>query len=209
QIFSDLYLYTFHNDNNLLEEIMIRQKISSNPESMQELHLKYGWIPGAESIRPNTAIKEKKNNYITNMLNRYGSLQDLVLHRFFGLQFALQGDWTNSRMHVPDTEISSARLTVAKNSKTHEFRFVPNSFSYEVPTGTNHYVLWFLLNGNENIDPITHSPITDDEINSSIEQALRQLLDSNNNKFSFVWYLNPKPTIISDVLYHVQVFWIP
>ncbi|CAF3330169.1 unnamed protein product [Rotaria sp. Silwood2] len=188
---------------------MIRQKISTNPESMQELHLKYGWIPGGESIRPDTASKEKKHNYITNMLTRYVSLQDFVLHRFFGLKFVLQGNWNNSRMHVPDTEISSARIAMKQNSKTHEVRFVPNLFSYQVPADTNHYVLWFFLNGNESIDPITHSPIADDEINSSIDEALRQLLGSDNNKFSFVWYLNPKPTIISDVLYHVQVFWIP
>ncbi|CAF0803817.1 unnamed protein product [Rotaria sp. Silwood1] len=188
---------------------MIRQKISPNTETMQELHLKYGWIPGAESIRPNSEIKEKKNNYITNMLTRYVSLQDFVLHRFFGLKYILQGDWNNSRMHVSDTEISSARIAMKQHSKTHEFRLVPNLFSYQVPSGTNHYVIWFLLNGNESIDSTTHSPITDNEINSSIEEALRQLLGSNNDKFSFVWYLNPKPTIISDVLYHVQVFWIP
>ncbi|CAF5119086.1 unnamed protein product, partial [Rotaria socialis] len=80
-------------------------------------------------------------------------------------------------------------------SNTHEFRFVPNLFSYQVPTGTNHYVIWFLLNGDEPIDPTTQSPILDDEINSSIETALEQLLGPTNNKFSFVWYLNPKPTI--------------
>jgi hypothetical protein len=186
---------------------MIRQKISSNVDTMQELHTKYGWIPGCESIRPNAAIKEKKHNYITNMLIRYVSLQDFVLHRFFGLKTITQGDWSNSRMHVSDTEISSARINATKNGNRHEFRFLPNLFSYQVPVGTNHYVIWFLLNGNKTIDPITHSPLTDDEINSSIEQALRQLLGPTNETFSFVWYLNPKPTIVSDVLYHVQVFW--
>lgn len=185
---------------------MIRQNISSNSDSMQELHRKHGWIPGSESIRPNAEIKEKKKNYIENMLTRYGSLQDFVLHKFFGLKPVVEGGWNNSRMRVPDTEISSART---KNSNHHEFRFVPNLFSYHVPEGTNHYVIWFLLNGNESIDSTTHSPLTESEITSSIEEALRQLLGPTNDKFSFVWYLNPKPTIVSDVLYHVQVFWIP
>jgi hypothetical protein len=176
---------------------------------MQELHIKYGWIPGCESIRPNAAIKERKNNYITNMLTRYGSLQDFVLHRFFGLKYEIQGDWNNSRMRVSDKEISAARIAATTNSNRHRFHFVPNMFSYQVPAGTNHYVIWFLLNGTETIDPTTHSPLTDDEINSCIEEALRQLLGPTNDKFSFVWYLNPKPTIVSDFLYHVQVFWIP
>ncbi len=176
---------------------------------MDELHTKYGWIPGSESIRPNPAIIEKKHNYITNMLTRYGTLQDFVLHRFFGLKPKNQGTWDNSRMHVSDEEISSARMTAMQNSNHHGFRFLPNLFTYQVPAGTNHYVLWFLLNGNETRDPVTNSPITDDEINSSIEEALRQLLGSTNDKFSFVWYLNPKPTVVCDVLYHVQVFWIP
>jgi hypothetical protein len=176
---------------------------------MQELHIQHGWIPGCESIRPNAATIEKKHNYMTNILTRYINLQDLVLHRFFGLKTVVQGDWNNSRLHVSDAEIVSAQTAATKNSNRHEFRFVPNTFAYQVPVGTNHYVIWFLLNGNEIIDPITFSPITDDEINSSIEAALRQLLSSNNDQFSFVWYLNPKPTVVSGVLYHVQVFWIP
>ena len=188
---------------------MIRQKISSNLDSLEQMHIKHGWIPGSESVRPSTDIIEKKKNYISNILNRYVNLQDLVLHRFFGLKTVVQGDWNNSRLHVTDKEISSARLTAAKNRNTHEFRFVPNLFSYQVPVGTNHYVIWFLLNGNETIDPTTNSPITDDEINSNIEEALRQLLGPTNDKFSFVWYPNPKPTIVSDALFHVQVFWIP
>jgi hypothetical protein len=188
---------------------MFRQKISTNLDSMQELHIQHGWIPGSASIRPNPDIIEKKSNYITNMLTRYLGLQDFILHRFFGLKPENQGEWNNSRMHVPETVIASAREAVMKTSKRHEVRFVPNLFSYQVPAGTNHYVIWFLLNGNETFDPITNSPISDDEINSSIQEAIQQLLGPTNDKFSFVWYLNPKPTIVSNVLYHVQVFWIP
>ncbi|UJR36902.1 hypothetical protein I4U23_029615 [Adineta vaga] len=187
---------------------MIRQNISSSLESMQELHLKYGWIPGAESIRPDAEIREKKENYIKNMLTRYASLQDFVLHKFFGLKPVVEGNWTNSKLHVPIAEITAARTAEIKDSNRHPFRLVPNLFSYRVPAGTNHYVIWFLLNGDETIDPITKSPLTNDEITLSIEEALQQLLGPTKDQFSFVWYLNPKPTIVSDVLYHVQVFWI-
>lgn len=187
---------------------MFRQKISTNLESMQELHVKHGWIPGAESIRPNAALIEKKHNYITNMLTRYGTLQDFFLHRVFGLKPTVQGNWQNSKMHVAETEIAAARAAALEKSNRHAYRFIPNLFSYQVPVGTNHYVIWFLLNGNETHDPVTNAPVTDDEINTSIEEALRKLLGPTNDKFSFAWYLNPKPTITSDVLYHVQVFWI-
>lgn len=188
---------------------MFRQKISTNLESMQELHLKHSWIPGAESIRPNAALIEKKQNYITNMLTRYGTLQDFFLHRVFQLKPNVQGNWQNSKMHVADTEIAAARAAAMEKPHRHAYRFIPNLFSYQVPVGTKHYVIWFLLNGNETPDPITKAPISDDEINTSIEEALRQLLGPTNDQFSFVWYLNPKPTVTSDVLYHVQVFWIP
>ncbi|CAF0990887.1 unnamed protein product [Adineta ricciae] len=176
---------------------------------MQELHLKYGWIPGAESIRPNAEIREKKENYIKNMLTRYVSLQDFILHKFFGLKPTVEGNCMNSKLHVLLAEISAAQAAGLQQPNHHQFRLVPNLFSYHVPAGTNHYVIWFLLHGNETRDPTTHSPLSYDEITASIEVGLKQLLGPTKDQFSFVWYPNPKPTIISDILYHVQVFWIP
>lgn len=213
------YLQASHHDCARLCELksvfllstfqMFRQKISTNLEAMQALHDKHSWIPGAESIRPNAALIEKKHNYITNMLTRYVTLQDFFLHRIFGLKSTVQGDWQNSKLHVAETEIVAARQAAMEKSNRHTYRFIPNLFSYQVPVGTKHYVIWFLLNGNETIDPTTNAPISDEEINANIEEAIRKLLGSTNDTFSFAWYLNPKPTITSDVLYHVQVFWIP
>lgn len=188
---------------------MLRQRICPSLENMQELHTKYGWVPGPASIRPNPEIIEKKHNYISNMLTRYRTLQDFFLHRIFGLKSHNQGDWNNSRMCVSDEEILKAKTGAMEKSNHHEYRFIPNLFSYQVPTDTNHYVIWFLLNGNETIDPVTHSPVTENEINSCIEEALRKHLGPSNETFQFVWYLNPKPTVVSEILYHVQVFWIP
>lgn len=190
---------------------MIRQKISSNAESMEALHLVHGWIPGSASIRPNPTTIEKKANFIANLLNRYATLQDFVLHRFFGLTTAVRGDWIHSRTYVPDTEIAAARSTASESSHRHAFRLVPNLFAYQVPAGTHHSVIWFLLNGNEptNTDGSNHLSLADDEINASIEDALKQLQGRDENHFSFVWYPNPKPTVVSEILFHVQVFWIP
>ena len=182
---------------------MIRQKISSNLESMEELHLKHGWIPGSASIRPDPTTIDRKANYMANLLMRYATLQDVVLHRFFGLKTALQGNWTQSRMYVPESEIVAARFAASVNSPRHAFRLVPNLFPYQVPTGTHHSVIWFLMDGTSHVSP------SDDEINASIEEGLRaQLQGSDQQHFSFVWYPNPKPTVVSTVLFHVQVFWI-
>jgi hypothetical protein len=186
---------------------MIREKISSNIDVMQELHVKYGWIPGRENIRPHTETIEKKTNYIENMLKRYETIQDMFLHSVFGLKTETKGDWLQSKMFVSQQEIDVARQKALTNGKKHEFRFIPNRFPYQLPVGTNHYVIWFLLDGNEKIDAASHSNLSDNEINACIEQAIGQLLGANNTRFSFVWYPNPKPTIVSDVLHHVQVFW--
>lgn len=187
---------------------MLRQRISSDIQSMEELHRRFPWIPGGESIRPNPTIIENKKNYISNMLNRYEAMQDFVLHRIFGLKNEVKGDWANSKLFVSDAQISAARAAVCARGDRHEYRFIPNLFSYAVPDGTKHYVIWFLLNENETHSLTGGLPLTDEEINTSIENALGQLLGPDKTQFSFVWYPNPKPTIVSSVLFHVQVFWI-
>ena len=182
----------------------MRQRISSDIDEMEALHLQHGWIPGAASIRPTTDIMETKRNYISNMLTRYESLEDFILHRMFGLRAVVKGGWESSKLHVSEEEISTAAFN---KSDRHECRLMPNLFSYQVPVGTNHYVMWFLLRGNESHNAPCQSPISDEEINSSIEEALQRQLGSKTADFSFVWYPNPKPTIPSKALFHVQVFW--
>lgn len=183
---------------------MMRQRIASDVDEMEALHLQHGWIPGAASIRPSAEIMEKKRNYMSNMLTRYESLEDFILHRMFGLRAVAKGGWENSKLHVSEEEINAA---VLKKSDRHEFRLTANQFAYQVPTGTHHYVMWFLLHGNEPHNASNQSPVSDDEINASIVDALHQHLGSATTDVSFVWYPNPKPTIPSQALFHVHVFW--
>ena len=183
---------------------MIRQRILSNLESMEELHRQHSWIPDSQSIRPDPDTIEKKKNYFDNMLNRYVTMQDFILHRFFGLNTETRGEWAQSKLYVSDLQVRKS----LENSDGYLFRLVPNTFPYKVPTGTQHYVLWILLSDpSKNKDHLV-PPLSDDQINHCIETALIQLLGHEKNNFSFVWYPNPKPTIISDLLFHVQVFWI-
>jgi hypothetical protein len=80
-------------------------------------------------------------------------------------------------------------------------------FAYKVPDGTNHWVQWFLLNGDEgSLNHANGFVIPDEEINKAIEQNLKAELGHDN--FEFVWYLNPKPSLTDPDLFHVQVFWI-
>ena len=46
--------------------------------------------------------------------------------------------------------------------------------------------------------------LTDEEITKDIKNSISSFLKSD--KFSFVWYENPKMTI--EDIYHVQVFWV-
>lgn len=104
-------------------------------------------------------------------------------------------------------------------------RFMENLFPYELPPLTRHYVLWFLLD----LDEDEHSAVglTDDFIQQEVEKALRDA--TGGDSFAFVWYRNPyvqwaariasrgcfcnlprarrKPSIVDGVTYHVQVFW--
>lgn len=182
---------------------MIRQRICSNPQEMEELHQKHSWIPGGESIRPSPEMKEKKRNYMENILTRYESLQDLVLHRFFNLSVESQGNWSESKFHVRSAVIESALA----NSNGYIYRIVPNTFAYQVPSGTNHYVLWFLYNDKFRNCEDFAAAITDEEINRCIEDSLKQRVEADKANFSFVWYPNPKSTVHCERLYHVQVFW--
>ena len=187
---------------------MIRQRFFSDAQTMEQWHNQHPWIPGAAGIRPNATVIENKTNYIANMLTRYETMQDFFLHRIFGLKTELKGDYMHSKMHVSEAEIASARGLALSRGDRHASRFIPNLFSYAVPEGTNHYVLWFLLNENETHCLTGDLPLTDEEINASIEKALIALLGPDQQQFSFVWYPNPKPTIVASVLFHVQVFWI-
>jgi hypothetical protein len=70
------------------------------------------------------------------------------------------------------------------------YHFAPNLFPYAVPEGTRHYILWLP-------SPIE---VAEETVNRYLTEAV--LREGGED---FVWYYNPKPTILE--IYHVQVFW--
>ncbi len=82
------------------------------------------------------------------------------------------------------------------NNTSEPWVFKPSNFRYNLPTHSNHYVLWH-----------TSCPISADFdealINEQIEISLKNIV--GHNRFMFAWYKNPRPTIIE--FWHVQVFW--
>ena len=61
----------------------LRCRIESDPAVMQALHERYRWVPGAESIRPNPDVLEKKKAYQANTERFYASDVDCVLDLVF------------------------------------------------------------------------------------------------------------------------------
>ena len=79
-------------------------------------------------------------------------------------------------------------------NKFNQKYFVKNSFPYNIEG--NHYIMWYYK----------YDEIYDDLINKDIYDNIFKIVKNNN--FNFAWYENPKMSIPSKVLYHVQVFWI-
>jgi hypothetical protein len=73
--------------------------------------------------------------------------------------------------------------------------FIPSTFRYNLPPIANHYVLW-------NSDQDFTFDYDEEFINMKIKEELAKISTS----YDFVWYKNPKPTVME--FYHVQVFWI-
>lgn len=73
--------------------------------------------------------------------------------------------------------------------------FIPSTFRYNLHPNANHYVLW-------NSDHDFIFDYDEEFINNKIKGELAKIYPN----YDFVWYKNPKPTVIE--FYHVQVFWI-
>ena len=89
---------------------------------------------------------------------------------------------------------NKGKIYVDKEDIKQKHIFIKNMFPYNLPEGTNHYILWYSYNSLD---------LTDDKINTDITNSLKELL--NHDNFEFIWYENPKKTI--DSIHHLQVFW--
>ncbi len=84
-----------------------------------------------------------------------------------------------------------AKWTTIPNSTLKVWALEQSLFPYDLPAGTNHFILW-----HRDFD-YNHG-FSDEEVNHIIKNRLPA--DSE-----FAWYKNPKPTVLQ--FWHVQVFW--
>jgi hypothetical protein len=160
---------------------MIRCKISSDIQDLNELHKKYFWIPDENMIRPSEKVLENKRHFSNYVLHNWMSFKDFILDTHF--KFTM--------------DIDDGHLYALKNTTKSEWHFVKSLFPYNLPDDVSHYVLW-----NSFYDCF-HS-FDDDKINSIIKETLESVVGTD--RFDFAWYVNPKPSIPE--LWHCQVFWI-
>lgn len=156
-----------------------RGGISCDLNALQRLHEQFSWVPGAAHIRPDEETLLRKDQHAANVAYFYESNGDAILEAVFGMETHLNA---HGKLVVRDKKhIDAARLKV----------LAPNQFPYQLPPGSNHYVMWF-----------SYRPL-DVEITAHIDECLLESL--GHGRFEFVWYENPKMTIPD--IYHVQVFW--
>lgn len=159
---------------------LLHCKISSDIQDLNRLHETYWWIPDESMIRPSQKNLENKSAFSEYVLANWMSFRDFILHTYFKYPV----DVDDGHMYVLD------RPTV-------EWNFSESLFSYDLPSGVNHFILWnALYDYTKDIDDLT--------VNLLIEENLKKIAGSD--AFDFVWYKNPKPSIPE--LWHCQVFWI-
>lgn len=156
---------------------MLRCKISPQIDNLNQLHEKYPWIPNSEQIRPISNLINDKNKLLSLISLMYHNYDDYINEYIFGFNTLL----LNQKYFVPKINI------IKKNV------FRENNFPYQISNNCHHYILWF-----------SYKPFSETEINSIILNKLFNLL--NHSNFDFVWYENPKKSIVNS--YHYQVFWI-
>jgi hypothetical protein len=160
---------------------MIRNKISSDIQDLNELNKKYFWIPNETMIRPNEKVLEEKRHFSNYVLHNWMSFKDFILDTHF---------------HFP-VDIEDGHLYVLDTANKLEWHFTKSLFPYDLPESVSHYILW-------NCFSDCFAVFEDSKINNIIKETLESIVGGDN--FDFAWYINPKPSIPE--LWHCQVFWI-
>jgi hypothetical protein len=161
--------------------LLLRCKISSDVQDLNELHKERWWIPNENMIRPCEKILEDKRKFSKNILESWVSFRDFILDKYFGYP----------------TYIQNGLLVVDDSGKQEEWGLRTSLFPYNLPEGVHHYILW-----NSKYDYFCH--FDELKINGIITDCLTNMLGCDN--FDFAWYINPTPSIPE--LWHCQVFWI-
>ena len=160
---------------------MLRCKISSDIQDLNELHMYYNWIPDENMIRPSPKVLEDKRHFSNYVLGNWMSFRDFILDTHFKYP----------------VDIEDGHLYIRDEVKKSEWNFQKSLFPYDLPPEVNHYILWNSLYDYFN-------EFEESVINSIIKDTLESMLGTD--KFDFAWYKNPKPSIPE--LWHCQVFWV-
>jgi hypothetical protein len=91
---------------------MLRCKISSNIQDLNELHKQYWWIPNENMIRPDEKILDEKRRFNIYVLNNWLNYKEFIIDKYF------------------------------KDISGLEWAFVKSLFPYNLVNGVNHYILW-------------------------------------------------------------------
>jgi len=198
--------------------------VPSHPDALERLHRLHQWVPGAAHIRPSPAIIEAKYDFMDNLLSVYASLEDHVKEQHFGFRTRPQGlgglleavgmhsgdsteNGTEDRAGVPGRDVDGHVMMHGPRRS-----FTPNRFPYQQPSArhsTNHWLLWYLW-PRQPVDSegfaATWPGIPESVVTRDIQKEITTLL--GHDDFQFVWYENPKPSLASSDLYHVQVFFM-
>jgi hypothetical protein len=149
----------------------LRCKVSSDRDELEALSLETGWTPGRAATRPSEESIRDKAQLLQNAMQRYDNVASYVLHRIFKLSASSSGGFSSNVLHVSPQSLRSAQRTAAERDAKARARltvFVENLFPYMLPEGTLHYVLWLLLDQDED-DKINF--ITDQEISDILEKV--------------------------------------
>jgi len=160
---------------------LLRGKISSNIQDLNDLHKEFWWIPDENMVRPTPKILEDKQQFSNYILYNWMSFKDFILDKIFGCP----------------VDIEDGHIYVINQVQKSEWNFSRSIFPYDLPNNVNHYVLW-------NSKYEYYKDFDDITINTIIKETLDTMV--NSDEFDFAWYKNPKPSIPE--LFHVQVFWV-
>jgi len=139
----------------------------------------YPWIPNGNQIRPTGMNILMKERMIDKINEEYNSMRDFILIDIFKYVF------TNKE--------NKYQIIKDNNIKLHKFQVC--RFKYDIHPKTFHYIMWYTCDKKY---------LSDREVNKDIRNSIFNII--KDDKFTFVWYENPKMSI--EDVYHIQVFWI-
>jgi len=160
---------------------LLRNKISSNIQDLNELHKYYKWIPDENMIRPNPKVLEDKRIFSEYILRKWASFKDFILDTHFKYPINIKDGYRCIHSEV----------------KKSEWNFQKSLFPYDLLPEVNHYILWNCLYDY-------FKDFNESMINTIIKDTIESMLGTDS--FDFAWYKNPKPSIPE--LWHCQVFWV-